>query len=715
MDRRKEAALQPEEVSVTRSPALARCGLLIGALAAALLLPSTAGAVLPRHLEHSSFEEFAAGRARGVGIDSEGVLRAAPALVRLAGLDAERIWALADGPDGLLYAGTGDGGQVVRVRDSGEAELVFDSPEVAVHAALFDRRGNLVIGTSPGGLVYRLDEDGAPVLTAETGSRYVWDLALDKKGRVLAAVGEPGGVVRVSADGRLDTLWSSSERHVMALLHRGDRLFAATAGPRQDAEENGGETNAGGDVHAGRLYELGPEPGQHRLVCETAFDEVNRIAAAKEGRLLISALSEGPGSDEEKSRSAVLLVHATGALTNLWQTGAPIFDLQPEAGGSFLAAAGGDGQLVRLFPDRGEFEVVARLDSLSPNRLLASERGVFVGAAQSGDIWRLSPHFADEGEFLSQVEDLELNSRWGRIEWDADTPAGTGLSVQTRSGNSAEPDPTWSEWSPELGMGAAITSPPARYLQYRLILHSGRGASPEIRRVAFSAQQTNLAPRIVELRTFPFRPRQSGGNGSSDQSAARAGSQGRDPRRPAQRKSLRMVRWQALDPNGDKLAYDIFLRGDGQSEWKLVKENTAQNSLLWDTEHMPEGRTQLKLVVSDRPDNPVESALRHERISDPFLLDNSPPVVELKAVGRRTPEVAVEISDRVSEIRRAQYSIDYGETVYQIEPADGMFDSSRESARFTLENLGPGEHVIAVQAWDRLDNIGSRQVIVNVE
>ena len=112
---------------MTRSPALARCGLLISALAAALLLPSTAGAVLPQHLEHSSFEEFAAGRARGVGIDSEGVLRAAPALVRLAGLDAERIWALADGPDGLLYAGTGDGGQVVRVRDSGEAELVFDS------------------------------------------------------------------------------------------------------------------------------------------------------------------------------------------------------------------------------------------------------------------------------------------------------------------------------------------------------------------------------------------------------------------------------------------------------------------------------------------------------------------------------------------------------------------------------------------------------------
>ena len=699
---------------MTRPRALARHGLWTGVLAITLLMPPSAGAVLPRNLEHSSFEEFAAGKARGVGIDSEGVLRAAPALVRFADLDAERVWTLAGGPDGSLYAGTGDGGRVVRVRESGETDLFFDSPEIAVHAALFDRRGHLAIGTSPGGLVYRLDADGNPALTVETGSRYVWDLALDEKGRLLAALGEPGGVVRLSADGRLDTLWSSSERHVMALLPRGKRLFASTAGPRQDAEENGGETNHDGGVYAGRLYELGPEPGRHRLVCESAFDEVNRIAAAEEGQLLISALSERSGSDEEKTRSAVLLVHATGALTTLWQTGAPIFDLQPEASGSFLAAAGGDGQLVRLFPERGEFEVVARLDSLSPNRLLANPQGTFVGAGQSGDIWRLSPRFAD-GEFLSQVEDLELNSRWGRIEWDADTPAGTGLSVQTRSGNSAEPDPTWSEWSPKLRMGGPITSPPARYLQYRLILHASPDASPEVRRVAFSAQQTNLAPRIVELRTYPFRPRQSGGDGSPEQVAARAASQGRDPGRPAQRKSLRMVRWQARDPNGDKLTYDIFLRGDGQSEWKLVKENTARNSLLWDTEHMPEGRTQLKLVVSDRPDNPAESALQHERISDPFLLDNSPPVVELRAVGRRTPEVEVEITDRVSDVRRAQYSIDYGETVYQIEPDDGMFDSPRESARFTLENLTPGEHVIAVQAWDRLDNIGSRQVIVNVE
>ena len=143
------------------------------------------------------------------------------------------VWTLADGPDGSLYAGTGDGGRVVRVRDSGETDLFFDSPEVAVHAALFDRRGHLTIGTSPGGLVYRLDGDGSPgPHRRDRKPLRVGTSPLDGKGRVpRPPSGSPAEVVRLSADGRLDTLWSSSERHVMALLPSGKRLFASTAGP----------------------------------------------------------------------------------------------------------------------------------------------------------------------------------------------------------------------------------------------------------------------------------------------------------------------------------------------------------------------------------------------------------------------------------------------------------------------------------------------------
>ena len=94
-----------------------------------------------------------------------------------------------------------------------------------------------------------------------------------------------------------------------------------------------------------------------------------------------------------------------------------------------------------------------------------------------------------------------------------------------------------------------------------------------------------------------------------------------------QARSLKLIRWQASDPNEDELLYDIYLRGEGQKEWKEAHKNEGQVSLLWDTATMPEGWTQLKLVASDRADNPPDQALHSERISAPFAIDNSPPRV----------------------------------------------------------------------------------------
>ena len=49
----------------------------------------------------------------------------------------------------------------------------------------------------------------------------------------------------------------------------------------------------------------------------------------------------------------------------------------------------------------------------------------------------------------SEVLDAKLVSKWGALRWHADTPPGTSISVAVRSGNVAEPDETWSDWSAE--------------------------------------------------------------------------------------------------------------------------------------------------------------------------------------------------------------------------------------------------------------------------
>jgi hypothetical protein len=304
------------------------------------------------------------------------------------------------------------------------------------------------------------------------------------------------------------------------------------------------------------------------------------------------------------------------------------------------------------------------------------------------------------------VEDFSTHAHWGTIEWRGD-----GVEVQTRSGNSDEADETWSAWTPpHKKSGETITSPPARYLQYKVLFEKGAALD----QIALYGLRTNLPPAISSLQIQPYRtqPKSNGGQGPPPKVAA----QNRRTSRPPQARSLYMVRWQASDPNEDELIYDLYLRGEGQQEWKKAKSNAAQNSLLWDTASMPEGWTQLKLVASDRIDNPRDEALQSERISEPFAIDNSPPHIELKTARQGDSIVVeVELNDRISTLRKAQYSIDYGDEEYRIAALDGIYDSRSEKTRFIVEGLEQGEHVIAVQAWDALGNIGAQQVVVFIK
>lgn len=71
------------------------------------------------------------------------------------------------------------------------------------------------------------------------------------------------------------------------------------------------------------------------------------------------------------------------------------------------------------------------------------------------------------GNFESQVHDLgEAPAAWRRLTAAVDQPSATQIIIETRSGQTATPDATWSTYQP-LGAGNAIQSPLGRYLQYR--------------------------------------------------------------------------------------------------------------------------------------------------------------------------------------------------------------------------------------------------------
>jgi hypothetical protein len=93
---------------------------------------------------------------------------------------------------------------------------------------------------------------------------------------------------------------------------------------------------------------------------------------------------------------------------------------------------------------------------------------------------------------------------WGTLAWRATTPPGTRIELHTRSGNTRTPDEAWSDWSAAYtdADGTAITSPNARYLQWRAVL-TGKGDTPVLTSVTAAYLQRNIRPEVTSITVHP--------------------------------------------------------------------------------------------------------------------------------------------------------------------------------------------------------------------
>jgi len=70
------------------------------------------------------------------------------------------------------------------------------------------------------------------------------------------------------------------------------------------------------------------------------------------------------------------------------------------------------------------------------------------------------------GTYESRIFDAGSLATWGEINKNVTLPQGTQITLATRTGNTPNPDSSWSGWSSEIS-GSSIDSPNGRYLQYR--------------------------------------------------------------------------------------------------------------------------------------------------------------------------------------------------------------------------------------------------------
>jgi hypothetical protein len=297
--------------------------------------------------------------------------------------------------------------------------------------------------------------------------------------------------------------------------------------------------------------------------------------------------------------------------------------------------------------------------------------------------------------------------------------------VATRSGNSRQPDETWSAWSEDLPdpAGSQAASPSARFIQFRATLRSTQpDATPALDEVSVAYLPTNLPPDIQEVRREGDPSAQAKAAGRALDAAGRLARTPRTPSAPgtpAPTPALRRdpsqatIQWRASDPNGDRLTYKLEFRGVEERLWKPLAERLSETTYAWDTSSVPDGRYLVKVIASDEADNPAGLALQTERVSDAITVDNTRPFlksikVAVDGQGRATIEGVAR--DDFGHVARVEVSLDGG-AWFAVAAADGIADSREESFHHTTAPLAAGEHCVVVRMTDNAENVGAGKAV----
>ncbi len=750
-----------------------------------------------------TFADFARGVFTGVSLSRDGKLSLAPRLEEVFSTGQALVWTVVDDSAGNVYLGTGHAGKVFRLDPQMKSREFFDALEPDVFALAVDRRNNLYVGTSPDGKVYQVSPDGQSREFFNPQAKYIWSLAVAADGALYVGTGDRGRIYRVSPDGQGTLFFDTRQTHVMSLALADDQAVVAGTEPNgllyrispagkafvlydaPLAEIHSVAVAPDGSVYASAIaaggqrgrgpggpgsdlvssadssvapvtitVQAAPPPGpddKKEKEKPKDPDRAAREAAEKAVRDAAAAALPVPAVDfSTGARSAIYRVAPDRTVETIWSSrDESVYDILPAPDG-LLFSTDERGRVYQLSGEK-QTTLLVQTNEEQTTRLLRRGPSVLAATSNFGKLFRLGTTPGDRGWYESPVKDTRSISRWGKLSWRGQAPAGTRIEFFTRGGNSSNPDHTWSDWERTAQAAAVggrpdlfeeqIASPAARYLQWKAVFHSSGGRSATLEDVTVAYLPQNRAPIIHSVTVTPAtfsvpaaRPPSVSMSASSstgiepmvvvveDAAASPAPKSGSPPvlggsppggARPGAAQPTVTIAWQAEDPDGDRMNFNVFIRGEGESEWKLLKDNLREFSFQPEPDTLPDGKYQVRVVASDAEANPRESARTAELLSAPFLIDNTPPVVRLLKQERKGnwAEVRFEVADGASVLKRAEYSVDGGPWL-PVYSEDGIVDSRVETFALHLGNLTPGEHVVVLRVYDSGNNAGMGKAVL---
>jgi len=538
--------------------------------------------------ELTDFRMLSRGKMEGVAVDTEGTLHPAPHPRPLTRLELDYIGCLARDSQGTLYAGGGMPARLMAVNPDGTVQRTLNLPGLMATAATVAPDNTLYIGVSPEGTIHRL-KNGHLELIARTGARYI-NALLTAGQRLYIATGVPARLLMWDGNS-LNELLRSDETHFTAL-----------------AWDSAGNLYVGSSER-GLVYQLTPD-GFSRVIADLREPTVSALACDEHGNLYIGTMPAG-NLYRLSPEGTLKPLHPQGRLSirallvdkdNLYALSADSLYR--------TRCTGSDAPLTLLL--RQSLELVCAVGSMP----------LTLASAHEAQLWSLQPNEPETGSqggiYLSPVLDAGQQARWGVMRWNALVPEGALVEIQTRSGNTREPDASWSTWSapatnPE---GSPILSPPARFLQVRVRL-SGNPA-PQVRALTLTYIPANRPPEVQLITPKPYTV------WSEKQT----------------------IRWSARDPDGDTLRFTVEISSDGGKSWQKLKDqgSTDMHSESGELD-MPDPAKmlqELKQALENSPDIPAEVRAQIEQQAPELVQQMQTAMKQLPATLPTTPPTPTE-------------------------------------------------------------------------
>ena len=618
----------------------------------------------------------------------------------------EHIFAMATDISGRLLAGVSGRRCALCRLEKNELRTIFEPNDAKyIFAIEVAKDGRIFLGTGPEGKIYELDSAAKDAkVVYDSSDKNILSLAVANDGSLLAGTDTRGLVYKIDPQtGSAAVLYDSDQQEVTGLLVSPEGEIYATATSAQVVaaqKQFARQVPLAGRPEESGGAEDGDEADKKPLQLKIANTSKNEQEQGKEER----PSRKGPKSEQV---SHLYKISAEGFVTDVFAEAAVLYALGQQ-GSQLLLGTGNEAELYTVEPVSEVSAVIYKDQQASQITAVAvSGDEVYIGTANPAKLIRIGAVFASEGTYTSDLVDASQPADWGKLQIEADVPADCNVMAASRSGNVKDVnDPTLSDWTEAAQIKGPVQlgCPLGRYCQYKLILSSTDGLhSPVVREVAVASTIPNLPPNVQEV---------------TAERIAKPDKQG-----------YFEIKYTAQDDNGDTLIYRIDFRKVGRQGWIELAKDVEQPSYEWDGRTAEDGRYEIRVTGSDERSNSAAQKMTASRVSDPVVVDNTGPAIEILSVGSAVEAtltapaeirgqravIQMVLTDQLSAIGELGYTVDSSSEWKAAVPEDLVYDTTEERFTLVVEELKDGEHVVSVRAKDSLGNTTYRTVELNVK